>query len=134
MITRWHAFSLFKSRQSDALFQNGLFGADFVYIQQQTIGLCLQRRRKYRKMAERNPQDIDRKRTQITVIETCIVWSVDVSLRRLGARSRRNLQSTVPSATALRKTYLCLPFRRRSVTVFGGGKGCFCRWQLHMQA
>ena len=26
------------------------------------------------------------------------------------------------------------PFRRRSVTVFRRGKGCFCLWQLHIQA
>ena len=44
------------------------------------------------------------KYTQITVIDTSIISSLDVPLRSLGAKTRRNLQSTVPSATALRQT------------------------------
>ena len=58
------------------------------------------------KMTERNPQGIDRKSTQITVIDKCIICSVDVSLCSLGARTRWNLQSTVPSAAALRDLFV----------------------------
>ena len=48
--------------------------------------------------------------TQITGIDRSIICSVDVSLRSIGAKTRRNLQSTVPSATALRETIcFCLP-------------------------
>ena len=78
------------------------------------------------KMAERNPHDIDRKSTQIAVIDKCIICSVDVPLRSLGARTRRNLQSTVPSATALRENYLFLPSRRRKChSILGAGKAAF---------
>ena len=69
-----------------------------------------------------------------TVTDKSIICSVGLSLRSLEAKTRRNLQSTVPCAAALRETICFLPFRQRSVTVFGGGKGCFRLWQLHMQA
>ena len=60
-------------------------------------------------MTKRNSQNIDRKNTQITVKDKCIICSVDVSLRTSGAKTRRNLQTTVPSAASLRETVcLCL--------------------------
>ena len=61
-------------------------------------------------MTERNSQIIDRKSTQITVIDKSIICLVDVSLRSLGAKTRRNLQSTVPLAAALRVTICIIAF------------------------
>ena len=61
-------------------------------------------------MTERNSQNIERKSTQIIVIDKSIICSVDVSLRSSGARIKRNLQSTVPSATALRQTVFVFAF------------------------
>ena len=69
-------------------------------------------------MTERNSQNIDRKSTQITVIDKSIICSVDMSLRSLGAKTKRNLQSTVPLAAAVRETICSCLFRWRSVTVF----------------
>ena len=76
-------------------------------------------------MTERNPRNIDRKSTQITVIDKCTMCSVDVLLRSSGAKTRQNLQSTVPSAAALQETSsFCLSDGKVHVTVFAGGKGC----------
>ena len=42
-----------------------------------------------------------------------IICSVDVSLRSLGAKTRQNLQSTMPLAVALRETIcFCLPMAK----------------------
>ena len=76
-------------------------------------------------MAERNSQNIDSKTTQITVIDKSIICSVDVSLHSLGAKTRRNLQSTVLSATALQET-TCLCLSNGEVSQYlGAGKATF---------
>ena len=84
-------------------------------------------------MTERNPQNIDRKSTQITVIDKCKICSADVALHSSGARTRRKLQSTVPSAAALRETiYFCLSdgevsqYLGEGMAAFGCGS-CTCR-------
>ena len=99
----------------------------FCYIRQQTNRFCLRRCRKYWKMTEKNSQNIGRKSTQITVIDKCIICSADVSLRSLGARTRWNLQSTVPSAAALRETIkFCFYLFDGEVSQYlGAGKAAF---------
>ena len=81
-------------------------------------------------MTERNPQNIDRKSIQITVIDECIICSVDVSLRSSGARTTRNCQSTVPSTAALRvretKFFFCLSDGEVS-QYLGAGEAAFVR-------
>ena len=76
-------------------------------------------------MTERNSQNIDRKSTQITVIDKSIICSVDVSLHSLGAKTRQNLKSTEPSAAALQKTICyCLSDSKLS-QYLGAGKATF---------
>ena len=76
-------------------------------------------------MTERNSQNIDTKSTQITVIDKSIICSVDVSLRSLGANTRRNLQSTVPSAAALREA-ICFCLSEGEVSQYlGAGEATF---------
>ena len=76
-------------------------------------------------MTERNSQNIDRKSTQITVIDKSIICSVDVSFRSLGAKTRRNLQSTVRSAAALRET-ICFCLSDGEVSQYlGAGEATF---------
>ena len=84
-------------------------------------------------MTERNSQNIDRKSTQITVIDKSIICSVDVALRSLGVKTRRTLQSTVPSAAALRET-ICFCLSDGEVSQYLGGRrgyfvcgSCTCR-------
>ena len=76
-------------------------------------------------MTERNSQNIDRKRIQITVADKSMICSVDVSLRSLGAKTRRNLQSSVPFAAALRET-ICFRLSDGEVSQsLGPGKAAF---------
>ena len=76
-------------------------------------------------MTERNSRNTDRKSTQITVIDKSIVCSVDLSLHSLGAKTRQNLQNTVPSATALRET-ICFCLSDGEVSQYlGAGKAAF---------
>ena len=97
------------------------------------IRFCFRRHWKYWKMAERNSQNIDRKSTQITVIDKCIICSVDVSLCRLGARTRQNLQSTLLSAAHCERL-ICFCLSNGAVSQYLGQKGtafvcgsCTCR-------
>ena len=71
------------------------------------------------------PRTLTGKSTQITVIDKSIICSVDVSLCSLGAKTRRNLQSTVPSAAALRET-ICFCLSHSNVSQYlGAGKATF---------
>ena len=73
-------------------------------------------------MTERNSQNIDRKSTQITVIDKSIICSVDESLRSLGAKTRGNLKSTVPSAAET----ICFCLSDGEVSQYlGAGKATF---------
>ena len=82
----------------------------------------------------KNSQNTEKKCTQVRVIDKSIICSVDVSLHSWGAKTRQNLQSTVPSAAALWETIcFCLSDGRVS-QYLGAGKATFCLWQLYMQA
>ena len=78
-------------------------------------------------MTERNSQNIDRKSTQITVIDKSIICSVDVSLCSLGANTGQKLQSTVPSAAALQET-ICFCLSNGEMSQYlGAGEATFVR-------